>query len=61
VLKKEESFEYSLIEGKFDSEVYIKFMDVLAERAAQKFKETSRITVVVQRVVQQVENQQRNS
>jgi putative transposase len=48
VLKKEESFEYSFIEGKFDSEIYIKFMDVLAERAAQKFKETGRITVLAQ-------------
>jgi putative transposase len=48
VLKKEESFEYSLIEGKFDSKVYIKFMDILAEKAAQKFKETGRVTVLVQ-------------
>jgi putative transposase len=48
LLKKDESFEYSLIEGKFESKVYVKFMDAMAERAAKKFKETGRITVVVQ-------------
>jgi transposase len=48
VLKKDESFEYGLIKGKFDSKVYIEFMDILAKRADQKFKETGRITVLVQ-------------
>jgi transposase len=48
LLNKGESFEYGLIEGSFDSEVYIKFMDIEAKKAAKQFKETGRVTVIIQ-------------
>jgi putative transposase len=47
-LEKGKGFEYGLIEGSFNSEVYIKFMNMAAVVAAQQFKETGRITVMVQ-------------
>jgi hypothetical protein len=48
LLGQGKSFEYGLIEGSFNSQVYIKFMDMAAHRAAQQFKKTGRITVVIQ-------------
>jgi putative transposase len=48
LLGQGKSFEYGLIDGSFNSQVYIKFMDMAAHRAAQQFKKTGRITVVIQ-------------
>jgi putative transposase len=48
LLLQGKGFEYGLIEGSFNSQVYIKFMDMAAHRAAQQFKQTGRITVVIQ-------------
>jgi putative transposase len=48
LLGQGKGFEYGLIEGSFNSQVYIKFMDMAAHRAAQQFKQTGRITVVIQ-------------
>jgi putative transposase len=47
-LGQKKSFEYGLIKGSFNSEIYIKFMDIAALAAAKQFKETGRITVFVQ-------------
>lgn len=43
-----ESFEYALAQGGFKSASYIKVMDWVAEKAAQRLAETGRLTVVVQ-------------
>lgn len=43
-----ESFEYGLAQGGFKGESYIKFMDWVATRAACLFKQTGKLTVVVQ-------------
>jgi putative transposase len=43
-----EAFEYGLSKGGFTSQRYIELMDGVAERAAQTFAATGRITVVVQ-------------
>ena len=48
LLGQGKSFDYGLIEGTFNSQIYIKFMDKVAQKAAQQFKETGRITVIVQ-------------
>jgi hypothetical protein len=42
------SFEYGLAQGGFNSKSYIKVMDWAAQRAASLFKETGKLTVVVQ-------------
>jgi hypothetical protein len=43
-----ESFEYALAQGGFKSASYIKVMDWVAEKAAQRLAETGRLTVVGQ-------------
>jgi hypothetical protein len=44
----DQSFEYALTQGGFNSESYIKFMDWTAKRAAQTLVQTGRITVTVE-------------
>lgn len=43
-----ERFEYALAQGGFKGKSYIKVMDWMADKAAQTWAETGRITVVVQ-------------
>lgn len=43
-----ERFEYALAQGGFKGESYIKFMDWIADKAAQTLAQTGRLTVVVQ-------------
>ncbi len=43
-----ESFEYGLVQGGFKGKSYIKVMDWVAEKAAANWKETGKLTVIVQ-------------
>ncbi len=43
-----ESFEYGLAQGGFKGKSYIKLMDWVAEKAAANWKETGKLTVIVQ-------------
>ena len=43
-----ESFEYGLAQGGFKGKSYIKVMDWVAEKAAANWKETGKLTVIVQ-------------
>ena len=44
----DKQFEYALAQGGFDGESYLKVMDWVAQKAAQKLEQTGRLTVVVQ-------------
>ncbi|MEM9163232.1 MAG: transposase [Cyanobacteria bacterium P01_F01_bin.4] len=44
----DETFDYALVVGGFDSARYIEMMDWLAAKAAQTFAQTGRLTFVVQ-------------
>ncbi|WP_347277819.1 transposase [Leptolyngbya sp. FACHB-711] len=42
------SFEYGLVQGSFNQERYVKFMNQIADKSEQLLKQTGRITVIVQ-------------
>jgi transposase len=44
----DESFDYALVVGGFNSQRYIEMMDQIAAKAAQTFAETGQLTMVVQ-------------
>lgn len=43
-----ESLEYGLVQGGFKGKSYLKVMNWVAQRAAVKFKQTGKLTVIVQ-------------
>jgi transposase len=48
VWQEEQSFEYSVVQGSFTKERYVKVINQVAEKSEQNLKETGRITVIVQ-------------
>lgn len=44
----EQSFEYTLVQGSFNKERYVKVINQIAQKSEQTLKETGKITVIVQ-------------